>query len=102
MIPSRSGSAVALTALVAVALLSASGPLAPAHAQQTPRGLVGSAVAAQEPHASVEPATPGVTSKAIANVKRAAATATDIFRRVPCLSPKGIAKTVRALPRIAR
>jgi lysophospholipase L1-like esterase len=102
MIPSCSGSAVALTALVAVALLSASGPLVPAHAQQTPRGLVGSAVAAQEPHASVEPATPGVTSKAIANVKRAAATATDIFRRVPCLSPKGVAKTVRALPRIAR
>ena len=45
MIPSRSGSAVALTALVAVALLSASGPLVPAHAQQTPRGLVGTVVA---------------------------------------------------------
>ena len=90
----RSVWAVALTALSAVALLSPLGPVASARAQDTPRVIAATAPAG--------PATPGAAAKAVANVKSAAQRATDIFRRVPCLSPKGVAKTMRSLPHVAR
>lgn len=90
----RSVRALALTALCAVALLSPVGPVASARAQDVPRGLAATA--------SVEPATSGAAAKAVAKVKSAAQRATDIFRRVPCLSPKGVAKTMRSLPHVAR
>ena len=93
--------AVALTALSTV-LISAIGSMTPAFAQETSQGIIGTAAAAHGATASAEPAAPSAASNAIANVKRAAASATDIFRRVPCLSPKGVAKTVRSLPHVAR
>jgi lysophospholipase L1-like esterase len=101
MIVCRVSWAAVLAGLSTVALISTIGSVTPARAQ-TSQGIVGTAAAAHGPSASAEPAAPSTTSKAIANVKRAASNATDIFRRVPCLSPKGVAKTVRALPRIAR
>ncbi|MCO5131853.1 MAG: SGNH/GDSL hydrolase family protein [Xanthobacteraceae bacterium] len=92
----RSVWAVALTALSAVVLLSPAGPVTSARAQTTSRDIAGAATA------SVEPSASGAASKAVAKVKDAATRAADIFRRVPCLSPKGVAKTMRSLPHVAR
>lgn len=43
----------------------------------------------------------GLTSRAIDKVKQVAKSATDIFSRVPCLAPKGGAKTMGSLPHVA-
>jgi lysophospholipase L1-like esterase len=57
--------------------------------------------------ASVDPAATGatpkksLTSKAIDKVKEVAKNASDIFNRVPCLPPKGGAKSVGSLPHVA-
>jgi lysophospholipase L1-like esterase len=57
--------------------------------------------------ASVDPAATGaaakksLTSKAIDKVKEVAKSAGDIFNRVPCLPPKGGAKSVGSLPHVA-
>ena len=55
--------------------------------------------------ATVDPSTPAaqksITSKAIERVKEVAKSATDIFSRVPCLQPKGGAKSMGSLPRVA-
>ncbi len=102
MIVRRFSWVVALTALSAVAAMSVAGPVTSASAQETSKGIIGSAAAAHGTSASAEPAAPRTTSGAIASVKRAAANATDIFRRVPCLSPKGVSKTMRSLPNVAR
>jgi lysophospholipase L1-like esterase len=42
-----------------------------------------------------------ITSKAIDKVKQVAKSAGDIFSRVPCLSPKGGAKSMGSLPHVA-
>jgi hypothetical protein len=42
-----------------------------------------------------------LTTKAIENVKAAAKSASDIFSRVPCLAPKGGAKSMGSLPHVA-
>jgi lysophospholipase L1-like esterase len=53
-------------------------------------------------HASPNPAQPkSLTSKAIEKVKQVAKSAGDIFSRVPCLPPKGAAKTMGSLPHVA-
>jgi lysophospholipase L1-like esterase len=64
----------------------------------TPTTGAGS-IAAVDP--SSAPAQRGITSRAIETVKGVAKSATDIFSRVPCLSPKGVAKSVGSLPRVA-
>jgi lysophospholipase L1-like esterase len=54
---------------------------------------------------AVVPSTPAaqrsITSKAIDRVKEVAKSATDIFSRVPCLPPKGGAKSMGSLPHVA-
>ena len=47
------------------------------------------------------PAQKSLTSKAIDKVKEVAKSAGDIFSRVPCLPPKGGAKSMGSLPRVA-
>src|SRR5262245_3656571 len=42
-----------------------------------------------------------LTAKAIDRVKQVARSAGDIFNRVPCLPPKGGAKSMGTLPRVA-
>jgi lysophospholipase L1-like esterase len=61
--------------------------------------------------AAVDPATPSqqaspsqqksLTTKAIEKVKAVARSASDIFSRVPCLPPKGGAKSMGSLPHVA-
>ena len=55
--------------------------------------------------AAVDQANPpqqkGLTSKAIEKVKEVAKSASDIFSRVPCLPPKGGAKSMGSLPHVA-
>ena len=43
----------------------------------------------------------GLTAKAIDKVKQVAKSASDIFSRVPCLPPKGGAKSMGSLPHVA-
>src|SRR6202047_5045289 len=42
-----------------------------------------------------------LTDKAIEKVKQVAKSASDIFNRVPCLAPKGAAKSMGSLPHVA-
>ena len=42
-----------------------------------------------------------ITTKAIEKVKQVAKSASDIFSRVPCLPPKGGAKSMGSLPHVA-
>jgi len=55
--------------------------------------------------AAVDPASPSqqksLTTKAIEKVKAVAKSASDIFSRVPCLPPKGGAKSMGSLPHVA-
>ena len=55
--------------------------------------------------AAVDPANPSqpksLTAKAIDTVKQVAKSAGDIFSRVPCLPPKGGAKSMGSLPHVA-
>jgi lysophospholipase L1-like esterase len=55
--------------------------------------------------AAVDPSSPSaprsITSKAIDKVKEVAKSATDILGRVPCLPPKGGAKSMGSLPHVA-
>jgi lysophospholipase L1-like esterase len=54
--------------------------------------------------AAVDQANPmqkGLTGRAIDKVKEVAKSASDIFSRVPCLSPKGISKSMGSLPHVA-
>lgn len=55
--------------------------------------------------AAVDPANPaaqkGIAGRAIDKVKEVAKSASDIFNRVPCLSPKGVAKSMGSLPHVA-
>jgi lysophospholipase L1-like esterase len=55
--------------------------------------------------AALDPANPsppkGFTAKAIDKVKEVAKSASDIFSRVPCLPPKGGARSMGSLPHVA-
>jgi len=54
------------------------------------------------PAAAANPAAQkGITGKAIDKVREVAKSAGDIFSRVPCLPPKGAAKSMGSLPRVA-
>lgn len=51
---------------------------------------------------AVDPAAQkGITGRAIDKVKEVAKSASDIFSRVPCLSPKGVSKSMGSLPHVA-
>jgi lysophospholipase L1-like esterase len=80
--------AIALLSAIAVALPA---QLSPVHAQST---AVAVAKDTGEPKK-------GVAAKAIDKVKEVAKSASDIFARVPCLPPKGGAKAMGSLPRVA-
>jgi lysophospholipase L1-like esterase len=80
--------AIALLSAIAVALPA---QLSPVHAQST---AVAAAKDTGEPKKSV-------AAKAIDKVKEVAKSASDIFARVPCLPPKGGAKAMGSLPRVA-
>lgn len=101
-----------LAAPAAAALLMLTPVLqAPAHAQAA------QATPAPQQAANPAPASPsqtivattsqpaaeqrGLTSRAIDKVKQVAKSASDIFSRVPCLAPKGGAKTLGSLPHVA-
>ncbi len=75
----RLGRAVAVAALAS----AVAGGGAPASAQDAPQGVVRAA------------------ANTVVVGKRTAADAADIFRRAPCLSPKGVGRTLRALPHVA-
>ena len=54
--------------------------------------------------AAVDPANTaqkGLAGRVIDKVKEVAKSATDIFSRVPCLSPKGVSKSMGSLPHVA-
>src|SRR6266404_5758580 len=47
------------------------------------------------------PQSKSIATRAIEKVKAAAKSAGDIFSRVPCLPPKGVAKSMGSLPHVA-
>jgi len=108
--PFRRMISLALPAIAALVLLTPA-QLLPARAQGTQATLSDSAKsdAAKPPAAgadvvAVDAANPqqkSVTSKAIEKVKEVAKSAGDIFSRVPCLPPKGGARKMVSLPRVA-
>ena len=79
----------------AVSELAKSGSAKPAASPTTGSGNV----------VSVDPANPApqksLTARALDKVKEVAKSAGDIFSRVPCLAPKGGAKTMGSLPHVA-
>jgi lysophospholipase L1-like esterase len=111
--------------IVALALLAPQGPALPVHGE-----VAAHAVAAPQPAQQAAPAgdskTPAsqaagatqapsgatldhggpppksLTAKAIDKVKDVAKSAGDIFSRVPCLQPKGNAKSMGSLPHVAK
>jgi lysophospholipase L1-like esterase len=68
-------------------------------ASQTTTGAGNGAAAATDP-ANATPSK-SLTAKAIDKVKEVAKSASDIFSRVPCLPPKGGAKSMGSLPHVA-
>ena len=105
---------ILLTALAVAAL--ALPCAAPAHAQTAQQATLSdkAKTEAAKPEAA-KPQTPpagnvaavdpsaqkGIAGKAIDKVKEVAKSATDIFNRVPCLPPKGGAKSMGSLPHVA-
>ena len=91
------------------ATLSDSAKAAPAKPQTSPTpgaspttGAAGTGnVAAVDPANAANPAQKGLAGRAIDKVKEVAKSATDIFNRVPCLSPKGVSKSMGSLPHVA-
>ena len=119
--PRASFRSALLPTLVALLLLAPMSML-PAHAQSSAQAAQSSAQAA--PSVNVDkPASPNplpanaqgggatdhaaltesrsLTAKAIDKVKQVARSASDIFNRVPCLPPKGGAKSMGSLPHVA-
>ena len=110
-LPVTSLAVSAVAALVLLAPISSSPVRAQitAQAAQTPAPS-DSRVAAPQPFvttgaASADqsrlPEQKGLTAKAIDKVKQVAKSASDIFSRVPCLPPKGGAKSMGSLPHVA-
>jgi lysophospholipase L1-like esterase len=78
---------------------SATTPSATTPAATTPVTTGAGSVAAVDQ--TKPPAQKSLTAKAIEKVKEVAKSASDIFSRVPCLSPKGSAQSVGSLPHVA-
>jgi lysophospholipase L1-like esterase len=108
---SKNAVGAALVVVVSVLLAAASIPCAGAQAAQAAPAETGKEVVKPAPSANapsgnvaaVDPAlsTRSLTSKAIDKVKEAAKSASDILNRVPCLQPKGGAKSMGSLPHVA-
>ncbi len=109
--PFASVTSLAASALVLLAPISVSLARAQGAAQAAPTSAPSDAKAAA-PQPSVttgaasagraSPAEPkGLTATAIDKVKQVAKSASDIFGRVPCLPPKGGAKSMGSLPHVA-
>ncbi|HEY6629902.1 MAG TPA: SGNH/GDSL hydrolase family protein [Rhizobiaceae bacterium] len=116
-------SSILPTVLAASLALLMPAPLSPLHAQTAPQQVAQQAALSDSaradnktetkpsaeaaspqagPVAAVDPAAPkGITGKAIDKVKEVAKSAGDIFSRVPCLSPKGVARSTGSLPHVA-
>ncbi|MGJ4927292.1 GDSL-type esterase/lipase family protein [Bradyrhizobium sp. HKCCYLS2038] len=70
--------------------------------QPVPPPEAGAPAAAAQPVAAVQPPSRSITERAIDKVKQVAKSASDIFNRVPCLPPKGVAKkNFISLPHVA-
>src|SRR5438445_5711295 len=106
--PVASLAASAVAALVLLAPISSS----PARAQGAAQAAAPSDTKAAAPQPSVttgaasadranSPEQKSLTAKAIDRVKQVAKSASDIFSRVPCLPPKGGAKSMGSLPHVA-
>jgi lysophospholipase L1-like esterase len=69
----------------------------------TAQTAAGAATVSPSNVAAAEPAAPkrSLSGKAIDKVKEVATRARDIFNRVPCLPPKGVAKSIVSLPHVA-
>jgi lysophospholipase L1-like esterase len=74
-------------------------PASPQAASPAPTSSPQTTVAATSQPSSAEQR--GLTARAIDKVKQVAKSAGDIFSRVPCLPPKGGAKTMGSLPHVA-
>jgi len=102
----------------AVALLLLLVPILPARAQSaaqaapsatsatvdksaSPAPLPANAPGGAPPDQAAAPPSRSLTAKAIDKVKQVAKSASDIFNRVPCLPPKGGAKSMGSLPHVA-
>jgi len=111
-----SGLAVAVAAVVSLtpaslslARAEAAQPIQQAAVSATAKSETAKPAAAQTTGAGtaalVDPANPSqpksLTAKAIDKVKEVAKSAGDIFSRVPCLPPKGGAKSMGSLPHVA-
>jgi len=111
-----SGPAVAIAAVVSLtpaslslARAEAAQPIQQAAVSATAKSETAKPAAAQTTGAGtaalVDPANPSqpksLTAKAIDKVKEVAKSAGDIFSRVPCLPPKGGAKSMGSLPHVA-
>jgi lysophospholipase L1-like esterase len=76
---------------------------APADSSRTAPGAAASGnLASVDPVATAASPKKSLTSKAIDKVKEVAKSASDVFNRVPCLPPKDGAKSVGALPHVAK
>jgi lysophospholipase L1-like esterase len=100
-----------------VALLLLTPPMLPAHAQGAAQAAPSATAPTIDKPASPNPLpanaqsggtadqaalqTRSLTTKAIDKVKQVAKSASDIFNRVPCLPPKGGAKSMGSLPHVA-
>ncbi|MGJ4948531.1 GDSL-type esterase/lipase family protein [Bradyrhizobium sp. HKCCYLS20291] len=79
---------------------AASNPPATPIQPATPEASAPAATA--QPVAAVQPPSRSITERAIDKVKQVAKSASDIFNRVPCLPPKGVAKkNFISLPHVA-
>jgi len=74
-------------------------PAAPQASDPAPTPAAQTTVATSTQPSSAEQR--GLTSRAIDTVKQVAKSAGDIFNRVPCLPPKGGAKSMGSLPHVA-
>ncbi|WP_262049442.1 SGNH/GDSL hydrolase family protein [Bradyrhizobium sp. Bra78] len=97
---------LAVLAAAVLLLTPASESRAQAQATQAPPAPQQSASPApaspsQTTVAATSPEQRGITARAIDKVKQVAKSAGDIFSRVPCLSPKGVSKTMGSLPHVA-
>jgi lysophospholipase L1-like esterase len=93
---------LAISAVAAYALLTPTSILparaGPAQAATQPSAMSGNVAAVDQANASQQRS---LTSNAIEKVKQVAKSTNDIFNRVPCLPPKGGAKSMGSLPHVA-
>jgi lysophospholipase L1-like esterase len=95
MAPARAQDAQAAQTTASGAKPDSAGPPA---SQTTGAAAAGTVASVDQPDPSQQKS---LATKAIEKVKQVAKSASDIFSRVPCLPPKGGAKSVGSLPHVA-